>query len=442
MALQIVCAILIVAACFVSKTLVLVAGVISMAYMFSNAKWEQKIAFFMFLLSFSPIFKFDKGQTSLFMFLRIAIILSFMFQNKEKFSFKFITLVIAFFAYCFILSALNNTEFLTQLINIAIWTMIGYIFVNTLQSHSSTPVARCIMFGVIVTGFFGFFLDKMPALKEMTEVLYVLGADGAEIFRYAGFWKDPNYFTILLITAIWCIYFEYNKKHISITEFFLECITASFIGLMTMSKSCILLLALFWIYVIVSKNDIKTAPKVIILFLMIFAIIVFLWQNPYWISDILYRFSYAGEKTTMDTITTGRSDIWVEYLKSLFENFSWITGHGINADLLEIDGVNKVSHSIYIEMLYTFGICGTIIYISMFRSMYNCAKKQVDLNNRISNNPSKMLLFSILLAMAFLNGINCEIYYYILPLSFVYMVGGATDSSNIQDEFAEEQIAI
>ncbi len=421
MALQILCAVLILAACFISKALVLVAGLISMMYMFSDAKWEQKFAFFMFMLSFSPIFKFDKDQTSLFMFLRLAVVFSYVFQRREKFSFTFVTILITFTAYCFVLSEIYNTDYISSLINIVLWSLIGYIIAVTLKSEDVTPVTRCLVNGVIFTGIIGLFINDIPQLASEVRVLSSYAEDGALVNRYAGFWTDPNFFTVLLITSVWLVYLEYNKKKINFTEFTIRCLLISFIGTMTMSKSCLLLFVVFWLYVVIVKNDIRTVSKVSLVFLMIFAIIIFLWKNPYWLSDIFYRFGSSKEQTTMSTITTGRTDIWIEYLKIMLDDFSWLFGHGVNPELYLVNGIGKGSHNTYIQSIFSFGLLGTILYISVFNSIYTNAKAKVISGIRTNKGPERFALISILITMFFLDGINIEMYYYMIPLTFVYL---------------------
>lgn len=429
LALQILSAVLILSACFTSNILLIVVAAISLGYLFSNAEWEQKFAFFLFMLAFSPIFKFESGQTSFFIFLRMAIVLSYLFQRKEKFSFTFITLLIAFAAYCFILSELYGTEYLVHLINIALWIMIGYIMNSTLRNESSTPVVKSLANGTILTGVIGLFLNDLPQIAEKVELLSIIAQDGAQVFRYAGFWSDPNYFSVILITSLWTLYFEYNRKRINFTENIVRCALLSFLGLMTMSKSCVLMLAVFWIYVIIAKNNIKTSSKVSLVFIMIFAVIIFIWKNPYWISDIIYRFNAGGETATLNDITTGRTDIWSEYLSNMLDDFSWIYGHGINPKLYEISGYLKGSHNTLIQMFFNFGVFGTLIYVSIFASVYRNGNSKMRIANNQKKNPGKYVLLSLLISLLFLDGLYIESYYYMIAFSFIYLRGIKTDET-------------
>ena len=419
----------------------LVAGVISMAYMFSNAKREQKIAFFMFMISFSPIFKLQADQTSLFMFLRIAIILTFAFQRKEKFGFTFITLLITFFAYSLIVSEIYKSDYIVRLINLVIWIMTGYIIFNSIPANGTTPVARSLSNGVILTGILGLFLEQIPQLNQEIKILSMLAEDGASVSRFAALWVDPNFYTVVLISSMWFTYFEFNQNKLNIYEFAARSILMSLLATMTMSKSCILLLLVFWLYVIIAKNSIKTAPKVGLTFLIFIVAIIFLWRNPYWISDVLYRFVGNSQKINANTLTTGRTGIWEVYISSFLDDFSWLFGHGIGAELLRIGGFGKASHNTLIQLIYNVGIFGTIIYISLYVNMYYSLKRNFNIVNMRTKSPQKYALLSLLATLTFLDAMYIEMYYYMIPLALVYVLY-SSGSANMQESEQTDEYSI
>jgi len=401
----------------------LAACAASLAYIFSSAKWEQKFSFFMFLLSFSPIFKFDVEQTSLFMVLRIAVIISYIFQQKGKFGFTFITVVIAFFTYITVVSEIFDTDYLTHAINIVLWVLVSYVLIKTVSSHKTTPILRSLVNGVIITGIIGLFLDDIPQLKDIVKTAVLIAEDGVAVSRYSAFWNDPNVFTVILNASLWFTYLEFNKKKINTVEFILRSTAVSFLGLMTMSKSCVLLLAAFWLYLLISKNNIKTIPKICVLFVSVIALFVFVYKNPYWFSDIIYRFTSGNSEVTADVVTTGRSRLWAAYAESMLEDLSWIYGHGLNSTAIEINGVFRGSHNILIQSLFQLGVMGTIIYIYLIYHIYHSGKDEnFKLNvNKNETRPAGYSLLAIIVSMMFLDGMFSEMLYYLLAISFIYM---------------------
>ncbi len=425
--LQIVCGVLIILAYAFSKSLMWIAGIISFVYIFSSAKWEQKFAFFAFMLLFMPIFKISLAKTSLFVFLKAALVLCFAFKNSEKFSFSYVMVMVAFFAYSMILSEFFQTDYLVSLINIVLWILVGYVMVNTLSIETTLPVARSLSNAVIITGILGLFIGEIPFFGEEFRVVQAYAEDGALIVRHAGFFDDPNFFTVLAISSLWFIYYEFEFKKINITEFLTRSMLVSFVGLFTMSKSCVLLLIIFWIFVLLSKNSIQVSYKVVITFALVIASSIFLIRNPYWLSDVLFRFKGSGSELDTNTLTTGRSDIWDDYITTMLDNFSWIFGNGLNKKYLN----GAASHNTIIQFFYNFGIMGSVLYIMMFRYMYNSAKTRNQYKTELLH---KMAFFSIILSLMFLDMLTIEMFYYMIAMSFVYMLGNNSKNVQIVDD--------
>ena len=415
---QIVCGALIILACFSTKMLMWVAGLLSFLYIFSDTKWEQKIAFFMFMLSFSPIFKISEEQTSLFMFLRVAVVLSYVFKERRVFTSSFTLALILFFLYALLISAIAKNDYLVNLINIVLWIMIGYIIINTLNDDKMTPVVRSLSNSVIITGIIGLFAKNIPQLKENMTFISTVAEDGFYITRHAGFWPDPNFFTVILIASLFTLYIEFDKGNITITEFLAKSAIISFLALMTMSKSSVIALIIFWAYVFISKNDIKTAAKVVIFFAFVIAMAIFLAKNHYWVSDIMFRFTGGSDKLDSDVLTTGRTSIWGKYFAAMLEDGKWLYGNGINSELV----AGKGSHNAIIQILYNLGLIGSVLYLSLFRLMYNSVLKSTPtVSKRFS--PANAGLLTMVFLLMFLDCLSCENLYYLFSVMFVYVIG-------------------
>ncbi len=426
--LQIVCGTLIILAYAFSKSLMWIAGAISMIYIISDTKWEQKISFFVFMLLFSPIFKISLANTSLFMFVKLSMVLCFTFKNNEKFSFSFIAVLIGFFAYTMTLSEIFQTDYLVSLINIVLWVLVAYIIVNTLDIEKTTPVARSFSNAIIITGIIGLFIEKIPFLSNELHLLTTYAEDGALISRYAGFFKDPNFFTVLSISSLWFIYYEFGLKKINITEFLTRSMLVSFVSLLTMSKSCVVILLVFWFYVLFTKNEIQASPKVIIFFTLIVGGIFFVVRNPYWISDVLFRFTGGSTEIDTNILTTGRSDIWGSFTKKMLDDFSWIFGNGLSA---KFSDRAAAAHNTVIQLFYNVGLFGSILYMLMFTHIYKSSVFNKGKTHNKVHLSYKMSLISLIVLLMFLDGLFIEMFYYTTPLCFVYISGNA--NKNLQD---------
>lgn len=430
LALQIIIGATILISYFSTKTLMWAAGAISLVYLFSNVSWEQKFSFFMFVLPFSAVFKISADQTSLFMFLRLAIVFAYAFQNNKRFNTTFMIMTILSFVYIVVLSVICETEYLVSAINIELWIFIGYILTNTISTKNSTPVVVGLSNSIILTGTVGLFAEKIPQLDDTLKVAGFISEDGAEVLRHAGLMPDPNFFTVLIVSALWFVYYEFNQEKITISEFIIRCAFMSFLGLMTMSKSCALLLLGFWIYVLLARNNIKIPAKVVLFFSFIIAMAVFAWTNPYWFNDILYRFTGSGSELTADVFTTGRSKLWQLYIEKIFGGLRWIFGYGLGAEY--IDG--SAPHNTIVQLLYYFGVVGTVLIVLLVRCSY--VSLLPDINKHRSSGVSRWALFTLLLSLMFLDGIAIETFYYMMFMCFVYM----SENSRNKEKCIEEAV--
>ena len=444
LAVQIVCAVFIILGYYINRTVMMIAAAgVSTIFMLSNAKWNQKIAFLMFMLSFSSVFKFSYEQTSLFMFLKLSVVASFLMRDKGKFSFSLVTLAILFATYAIVISEINNLSYMTDVINVLLWTFIGYVMVNVLVADDLLPVTRSFSNAVIITGILGFFIEQIPTLNLEVKILGVMVEGGYTTSRYAALWTDPNFYTVVLIAALWFGYIEYNYGRTNTVEFALRSALLTFIGFMTLSKSCLLLLCVFWLYTIVTKNNIKTTHKVSIVFFSFIALSIFITSNTYWLSDMIYRFT-GGQKTgayTASTITTGRVDIWEEYIKALLDKLTWIFGEGLRSQSVHIGGRFRPSHNILIQMIHYLGAVGSAIYISLIVSAYKTPTLK---NNRRKKSSGIyiMTLLSLFSTMFFLDGLLIEMYYFVLPIAVIYANSVYNSETNKDSEFLDERSII
>jgi len=308
-----------------------------------------------------------------------------------------------------------------------VMSLIGYLILVFIIASNYINIelsdTSIILLGILSAIFMsiGIFIKDIPQFEDFISDVVLLAEDGAEVSRYSGFWKDPNFFTVLLNASLWFTYLEFNKSRINIVEFVLRAGIVSFLGLVTMSKSCIILLVIFWLYLLVSKNNIKTTPKVCIIFVSIVLVGVFLYKNPYWFSDIMYRFTSGKDNVTIATVTTGRTEIWKKYFESLLDNMSWIFGQGVNSTAVKINGRAVGAHNTIIQSVYYFGAVGSFLYISLIYSVYNSNHNSTRNNYPHKISPVKFSFLSIMVSLLFLDGVLIEMFYYMLAMSFVYM---------------------
>ena len=86
-------------------------------------------------------------------------------------------------------------------------------------------------------------------------------------------------------------------------------------------------------------------------------------------SSVLSRFDEAADA---ESLTTGRSYIWSNYMSYLEKNplVLWF-GRGLGAEILN----THAAHNTYIDMLYYLGIVGTAFLIAVFKALTKIKNK-------------------------------------------------------------------
>jgi len=207
-------------------------------------------------------------------------------------------------------------------------------------------------------------------------------------------------FVVLLSTGI-----------LDIKKYFALPFVCSAIGLLTMSKAFILLnillyAAWFGISFIKSKNK-----KIYIVYgalgLVAVAIVAVLARN--YIKLVLERFTDSGYNSVANNLTTGRVDIWKQYLKRWLKSpLTFLFGNGYTAPKIPID---KYEHSVYVAFLYQFGIIGSALIVGVLiwtvkqsklsKNIYSYIPLGLLLVNAIVSNLSGVLCTCLIWFMAF-----------------------------------------
>lgn len=414
---QFLCVFFIMLAYFFSRQIMYLAGGVSIIFILSHVESEQKFALMFFLLPFTVIFTVEKGRTSIFMLLRFAMIISGFATIKFKFN-KFFLYVglILLSTWCMCISSAFGTLYYVRLFNIILWMLIGFIMQISLTSDTISPVSNSLCNGVILSSIIGMNLKFIPNLEKEMNSFSNIGYGGSEYSRFIGLWNDPNMYTVFICMSLWVLFMEYDKKRISLTTFMIKSLIITFFGVLTMSKSCTLLVIVFWLYVIISKSNVGIIPKFMICLIVCCAALYFLSVNTDWVENILYRFRGGKQKADITSITTHRSVIWNLYFNSLNKRGTWLFGNGLNCITPEL----RAAHNTVLQCIYNIGIFGFIIYIMSFIGMF----KQSPLNMKINAKKyfhGKIALLSILSTLFFLDGMFLELFYYMLPLIFIYL---------------------
>lgn len=380
----------------------LAAAVIGFIYIIFEKDEHCSISVLLFLLPFSSVFTISDGTTSLYMFLRIACIIKLIFKNN--FPRRYFVLLLTFSLYSFLSMAFGNTSGMSRIINLILWFVLGLAIVTFYDETRVQVWARSLAQGTIYSCIIGMNLDMIPNLKQTLIISSLLNSDtGIVVSRLSGLWNDPNGLTVFIIVSMFVCLMSFNTKKINGAEFYIYEILFTIFGLLTVSKSCMLLLVVFWGYLFFSKSQHGIIQKASVLIVGVIALYYIYNLMSDTIGELIFRFTSAS---ISGDFTTGRSDLWKMYFDEM-DIGTWVFGKGINADL----PYGKAAHNTLIQIIYNIGIIGLSMWVGIFA-------EQNRLSNLVQTNKKRIWIpiFALLATMIFLDGLFLELFYILIPV--------------------------
>lgn len=396
-----------------------VVGVVCVSIMLSNLTDATCL-----LLYFSPFsYILVYNQFNVYILIVMAYIIAVLLKRKNPMGVLTSVFLMAF-CICFASSetSLNIGRFIHPIL------LMLLIFVcQFTQKKDYKSVVIYFTIGFIISAIIGFFKDQIPLIQSVltSDMLYIAGVETSmSIIRYSGLSYDPNFFALIDCILISLILF--SEKHINLIKG-ITMIFLLLVGFFTFSKSYVILLAIIGvIYVLKNhKKPFRTLSFILVAFVSL--LMLEKYSDIKVLSLIEARFSSADGA---NNLTTGRLDLWIEYLDYIFNNVKCLfLGEGFNALSL-----GKAVHNTYIDFIYRFGLLGTGLWIGYF---VWCKKfvERVGGKKTTFNVAGVVFLFGIF----FLSAFHFQQFWCCIFLAMIapYLNGGEDekvecDSSNIQ----------
>lgn len=314
------------------------------------------ISFLFFLLPFAPILKLDINGMSFFTVLFFLVILKFTVK-LHKINIWLIVCLSVLSLYCLAFSALSEITTLITMVS-------GLLLLYYLRSEK---VDIDINITVILYSI-GIALSSTLALcKDMLPIINLFITDSKQdteyALRFSGLHGNPNYYTLDIIVVMSAIVvFLYNNRNTKTHTFFF--VILAILGLMSISKSfliALVVLMLCWLLVSLKQGLRKTIKLLAVC--AAGAVTVYYFAYDY-INAYIYRLM-QDRTGTLDAITTGRSTIWVGYIEEILSDVKILLfGTGLKTIS---ETIGMATHNTYIELLYSLGFFGTIIFLLTLR---------------------------------------------------------------------------
>ena len=320
---------------------------------------EECFLYLVFLAPFSLVLKTSVGGMTFYNLFILLVLLRVFFSVGfvEK---EFLIPLLFFLAYCFVFSGISH---ISTTITIGAWLLLVYSL-NKFKVNSDW-VVWAYSAGLCLSSLLGLVREKLPLINTFLTVEQMKLAEKTYAERFSGLQPNPNYLSLDLSVAMSCIVALVLIRKAKLVDWILL-FTLFVFGLMTISQSFIVgivPLLLLWIF-FSSKYNIS--KSVIILFaISFFGLIIYIFGQKY-IDLFMFRIGQRqGE--SLSKVTTGRSDIWVEYLRAIISSpKTLLVGNGFNSLVESGSG----AHNTYLDLVFSLGLCGCSIYfVLIFMSL-------------------------------------------------------------------------
>ena len=313
---------------------------------------------FVLLISLAPfasLIKLAPGTTSLFTLCEIIYVL--ISCIKKRINNMSSALLIAILAVFMAISTINNLDILS-IVKVAFSLFVVYYASADIRKKDVTNTALLLALGALImlicTNVDGFVVKLTPYYEEIN---YYLTSSGELLFRNSGFFVDPNYFSMFLIIVLTLLSVMYYYKQIG-ASFWVLVLLIIPMGMFTYSKSYFLAIALLllacFIFVIIPRHKAMSITVLLVGTVGIFLILA--------IPEIRDAVSAILERLLSGDITTGRTDINIDYINYIFSDIKvTLFGEGIAVE--KFDGAANNVHNIYIEILFKLGFVGGVLYL-------------------------------------------------------------------------------
>lgn len=304
----------------------------------------------LFLLPFSAIFKLSPSSTSLFAYLMLATAIILLLRKGSIHTIPTV-MVMLFIGYAIV----GMNENYTTVAKIVAGLILLYVFVTSVSPENFKNHILSFGLGMLGSSIIGTMKDTWARLTIYFDDIDYVYVAGVRSLRFSGLNYDPNYYSIGVIIVIFlCLRLFFNKEG---NRLLLGSLIASLTVFGFISYSKMFLLSILLLAVIFVFYRMQSPKQLITTFvsILIIGFVFYWWAN---------RFGYLGailERLSGDDISTGRFDIWKEYLDYIWDSpITLFFGDGLGSPYYLSHG----PHNAYIELIFFLGIIGGTIMVS------------------------------------------------------------------------------
>lgn len=347
----------------------------ALAIFSASVIFSQKSNFLPLMLFYLPWASLLKTRPNTHTFASLVIpIILFIVLVEIKQRNKIVLLIgISFFftAYTLFVKSLNALPLQTPYLLFIIKLFFISFYVS--EYKEEIRFERCVLFltaGVLSASFGAQNLLNYPHMFQYITIDYFLGVP-----RLSGLTGDPNYYAaqiLVTIAALLVVLSKSTRKSLIALQI-VSIMALLYFGLQSVSKMfmiCVVVLVFLWMFnVLIQKRNISYKFGILMSVLILLGIVV---GNYLFLEQINYYLMRVRHITDLNTLTTGRSDLWRVYLNYLSSHIDKLFfGIGLSQDQVRILLKTNNAHFTPIEMTYQLGITGVLILFSWWNVIYH-----------------------------------------------------------------------
>lgn len=316
----------------------------------------------MFFLPWSPVLKLNIGSVSFFTLALLCIALYLAAVKRVKFNLYHIVCGVILMVLTLLPKMINGSQIESGYI-LFIFLLIFFPLIIEDEDLDTDFYRLTVHFalGIISAALSAKILGVFPNIAKFIDLKVM-----SQFIRSSGFYGDANFYAAHISACIaGVLLLLLNEKVrsriiglIVLIPFLLYC------GFISASKTFLIVLiisAVVWLCLVIVVRK-QPVGKVLLITGMA-ALVIFIFSSTVFqelLQVMKLRFSYNSNASD---ITTGRTDLWMNYIKELLSNIDLLLlGKGFTN--VKLDG--KASHNTLLQALFQFGVIGTAVLITWF----------------------------------------------------------------------------
>lgn len=316
-----------------------------------------------FFLPFSALLKISQGSISFYTIGLMCVYLIYLVLGSKNIDIRHFIPAFFIIALTMIVKVSNGFSFENNyFLFITTLLVLPFLKREINDKYDLYELTFYFVFGIVLAATTSRFLISNSNISEFIATFDIHGST-----RYAGFYGDPNFYSVHITTAfsgVLILLLDFNKRK-RFVSLILMASALLYCGLLSVSKSFFLivvcLLLLWFIRFLFVKG--KASVKLTVVFLSIVALF-FLLSSTVFVDALDLIFSRFGSDNTISDFTTKRTNIWINYFNHFEENpMVLLFGNGY-MDSAMVYG--RAAHNTVIQLVFQFGIFGCLFLISWF----------------------------------------------------------------------------